>query len=206
MPGGTKVQVCALRQLAQGRSWHDKCLAVPESIPLHYTYIVFWWYCMCVYCRFVCVKRRLIDWCPLVFQHVLAPWPSFLTFAGSSKGFHCTTMLLFFSFCNAIHRIAMLNMRAPLCVTQSTHRALLLKISFRTRTKRQERSCDGSGVGVWGSQSGGWGLNVERERERQGGRTRDSEPEHLLDHLCFKTFNHCLWLRTHATACTHTSP
>lgn len=44
----------------------------------------------------------------------------------------------------------------------------------------------------------------ERYTGGEGTRTRDSEPEHLLDHLGFKTFNHCLWLRAHRCHGMHT--
>ena len=88
-----------------------------------------------------------------------------------------------------------------MCVRQWTLRALLLKISFRKRAERQERSCDVSGEGVTDRVGA-------RERERERVAEQESEPEHLLDHLCFKTFNHCLWLRAHTchSMHKHTSP
>lgn len=119
-----------------------------------------------------------VDWFFLVFQHVLPPWPSFLTFTSSSKGHFCSAMLVF----NAIQAIATLDM--SLGVWQWTHRALLLKR-------------DNKGAVMGGTRRVGVQCR-ERERVRKAAwRTRDSEPEHLLDYLCFKTFNHCLWLRVH---------
>ena len=59
VPGGTKVQLFALGQLPQAKSWHDKCLAVPWNIPLHCT--ASFSNDICVSTVGLCEKRSLID-------------------------------------------------------------------------------------------------------------------------------------------------
>lgn len=76
------------------------------------------------------------------------------------------------TFVNAILGIATVcSICVSLCLRQWTRTALLLKISFRTRMKRQERSWDGSGLGGHRVGEG----STWRERERQRGWEKEGD-------------------------------